>query len=279
MDFPKSIKTYARLLSNYPSFLAIDQATYRLAACYEKIADFESAAKTYRELVSKYPYSSYYQIAQSRMKTLAPLTKDAKASIEVQENVVDTAKTEGQAAKASMDLAAMYYDSGDYKKAISEYKKVAAESPNAEIAREAFQKAASILDEKEKDYKGAAKTLEEMVTKYPNEPDTAKNLFKLGRIYEENLQEFSKRTRDGQVLLKKSNENIEKAIDYYNKITETSSDADISADAFLRKGELYETRLKDKESAKKQYEDFLKHFPDHQDAEKIRERLQKLEEE
>jgi tetratricopeptide (TPR) repeat protein len=272
-----AIRMYQNLLENHPGFLSADKVTFQLAACLEKTGKIEQAAGLYRDLVVKYPYSAFFATADQKMKSLSPGTKEAGAAIQVQEGVVEDAKSDEQAAKASQELAVMYEQSGDYRKAIEEYRKVAADSSSPEMARNAYQKLAGLLDEKERDYRGAAEVLEEMVNKFPNEPDSEQNLFKLGRIYEENLEDKKVRVRDNQVLYKVDDGNVRKAIEYYDRLTETAPDADISADAFLRKGELYETRLKEADLAREQYQNFLSRFPDHPKAEHVKEKLKNLE--
>jgi len=277
-DFVKAAEMYNRLVSGYPTFLSIDKAVYHLAACQEKLGKISEAAASYREIVSKYPYSAFFQVAQNRMKNLSPGTDQGKAAIEAQEGIVDEAKGDIQSAQASMDLAAMLAKQGDYKKAVESYRKVISDAPNSDLARDAYKRMAALQDEKEKDYKGAAATLEEMTQKFPDAPGADQNLFRLGRIYEQDMQEYKTRVVDGQVRYRKDDENTRKALDYYNKVTEKYPDADVSADAFLRKGEIYMKQLKDPEEAKKEYQEFLKRFPDHPEADKIREKLDKLDE-
>ncbi|HNV72006.1 MAG TPA: tetratricopeptide repeat protein, partial [Candidatus Ozemobacteraceae bacterium] len=277
-DYPRAAEMYGKIVQNHPTFLSIDKVVYGLANCQEKTGNVEDAVKWYQEIVVKYPYSSFFKTAQSRMKSLAAGTQHAKGALEAQEGVIENARTDAQAAKATMDLAAMLTSQGEYKKAVEEYRKIANDPSNPELARQAYTRMASLLDEKEKDYKGAAAVLEEMVSKFPNEQGTDKSLYKLGRIHEENLQTLRTREQgDGSTLYKKSNENVRKAIEYYDRLTESFPDADVSADAYLRKGELYEGRIKDSDEALRQYKEYLRRFPDHDQAETIRKKVKKLE--
>jgi len=84
---------------------------------------------------------------------------------------------------------------------------------------------------------------------------------------------------DGKIQYKKDVGNTMKAIEYYDKLTEKFPDADVSADAYLRKGDLYKETLKDPDEAKKQFEEFLRRFPDHPQADSVREKLKQLENE
>ena len=82
---------------------------------------------------------------------------------------------------------------------------------------------------------------------------------------------------DGRIRYRKSSENVEKALEYYNSVTEKFPDADVSADAFLRKGELYEKELKDYDKARASYQEFLRKFPGHSEADEVRQKLQDIE--
>jgi len=140
----------------------------------------------------------------------------------------------------------------------------------------AYQKMIDILDNQQKDYDGAAKALEEMLQKYPDAEGADEAIYRLGRIYEEDLDTLKTQVIDGRVRYRKSSENVEKAIAHYNSVTEKFPDADISADAFIRKGELYEKELKNYDQARNAYESFLRRFPNHEDAGRIREKLEEI---
>ncbi|NLI78510.1 MAG: tetratricopeptide repeat protein [Candidatus Riflebacteria bacterium] len=278
-DYPQAADAYLQVVEGFPNFLSIDKATFHLATCYEKLGKQNEAAGMYRELVAKYPYSSYFQTAQSRMKSLSPGTEGAKAALELQEGLVDAAHTDQQGAKAALDLAAMHAKNGNFRQAIEEYRKVAAEASSPEQAAEAYRKMVSLLDEKEKDYKGAADALEEMLSRFPDAPGIDKSLMRLGKIYEKDLDNYHTRVVDGRVQYRKDTDNTLKAIEYYDRLTERFPDADVSAEAYLRKGDLYLDTLKDPDEAKRQYEEFLQRFPDNAQAETVREKLKKIESE
>lgn len=276
-DYPKAIDTYRKILDEHPEFLAIDKVVFQLASSLEKMLQYNSAVEYYQYLLTSYPYSSYSQAAQERMTALAPGTKHAAAAIEIQEEILDAAAGEEEAAQAGLDLAAMQAEAGKYKQAIRTYEKLAQESSDPDVAREAMKRMAIIMDEKEKDYKGAAKMLETLVNENPDSQDAKENLFRLGRIYEQDVQDLKTRVVDGQVRYRKSTANFTKALDYYDKLTESDPNADVSADAFLRKGEIYQKQFNDVDEAKRQYNEFLRRFPTHPEAESIRQRLKDID--
>lgn len=277
-NFDKAAETYERITRDFPTFLAVDKAMYHWGLCLEKLGKIDEAASTFRQIVAEYPYSTFFQAAQEKMVAMAPGTGQAKAAIELQENILEETSSDDQSVKAALDLADMYTESGNYSAAIDTYRNLIKETSDQEVIQDAYKKMATILDEKQKDYKGAAKVLEELIQNYPDDPDYELNLFRLGKIHENDMTAYKTQTNsDGSVRYRKSTENVMKAIEYYDSVTEKFPDADVSADAFLRKGDLYEKSLKDYDEAKQQYQEFLKRFPQHREAEKIRQRLKEIE--
>ncbi|PKL40332.1 MAG: hypothetical protein CVV41_19920 [Candidatus Riflebacteria bacterium HGW-Riflebacteria-1] len=276
-NYPMAIEIYRRIIEDHPAFLAIDRVYYNLASSQEAIGQIEQAAENYRKIVADYAYSTYFSAAQERMKRLSVGTGVQADAISTQEDFAATADAE-QAAQASLDLGDMHSESGNFKQAASAYRQAIAASGDQDEAVRAYRKLFDVLDAKQKDYQGAADLLEEMMQKYPDAPGTEDLTYRLGRIYEQDLDSMKKTTTsDGRVRYRKSVENVEKALNYYNSVTEKYPNADVSADAFLRKGELYEKELRNYDQARKSYQEFLDRFPRHEEARKIREKLRDIE--
>ncbi|MBF0405826.1 MAG: tetratricopeptide repeat protein [Candidatus Riflebacteria bacterium] len=276
-NIPLAVSCYESIVKDYQNFIMIDKVTFKLASCLESLGRTDEAAAYFRDIVAKYSYSEFFKIAQAKLNKAAPGTSLAQDAIEAQEKTLEGAKNDSQAAKAAYELANLHSKQGNKKQALEEYKKISAEYPNSDEARRAMQKMADLLD-KDKNYSEAASVLDDYVTKYPNDPDTEKNLLELGKIYEKNMQDYKTTTKEGRIVYRKSTENAQKALEYYEKVTETYPDQDSSAEAFLRKGEIYENSIKDPEQAKRQYQEFLKRFPDHAEAGRVSEKLKKLDE-
>ena len=62
-------------------------------------------------------------------------------------------------------------------------------------------------------------------------------VYRLGQIYEKDLDSMQKKVIDGQVRYKKNTENSRKAIEHYDSVTEKYPESDVAADAYLRKAE------------------------------------------
>jgi tetratricopeptide (TPR) repeat protein len=276
-NYPMAIEIYKRIIDEHPAFLAIDRVYYNLAMSHEAIGQIEQAAENYRKIVADYSYSTYFSAARERMTKLAVGTGVQADAISTQEDFVAAADAE-DAAKASLDLGDMHAGSGNFKKAADAYRQAASMAGDQEEAVAAYRKLIDVLDARQKDYKGAAAALEELMEKYPDAPGTGDLVYRLGRIYEQDLDSMKKTTtEDGRVRYRKSAENVEKALNYYNSVTEKYPDADVSADAFLRKGELYEKELRDYDQARKSYQEFLRRFPRHEQSSQIREKLRDIE--
>ena len=86
---------------------------------------------------------------------------------------------------------------------------------------------------------------------------------------------MKKKIVDGQVRYRKSDESSRKAIEYYDSVTDRYPDSDVAADAYMHKGKLYE-ELKEYSEARTQYEQFLRDFPQHKEAQSIRNKLKKI---
>ena len=275
-NYSMAAEVYTRIIEEHPAFLAIDKVYYNLATCQELLGQAEQAAENYKKVVADYSYSTFFQAAQEKMKKLAIGTGVQEGAIAVQETIVEDASDEEEI-KANLDLGDMRAESGDFKAAAAAYRKAIQASAEPEDAMAAYRKLISMLDEKQKDYKGAAAAVEEMLQRFPDAQGGADLVYRLGRIYEEDLESMKTQVIDGRIRYRKSSENVSKAIDYYNSVTEQFPDADVSADAFLRKGELYEKELKDYDKARQSYQEFLKQFPGHSEAGNIREKLEDLE--
>lgn len=276
-DYISASEIYEEIVFSYPAFLSIDKVHYHLGTCYELTGQKEDAVEQYKKVVTDYSYSSFFNIAQEKMKNLAAGTSYQEEAIEAQRDLYDDASAGEEEARAALDLGDMEAESGNFSQAVDAYKKAANASNDRNTAVMAYRKMIDLLDTKQKDYEGAAQKLEEMLQQYPDAPGNEEYIYRLGRIYETDIDSMKTTVIDGRVRYRKSAENVRKAVDYYNSVTEKYPDADISADAFFRKGQLYEKELRDYDKARKSYEEFLRRFPFHSDAAKARERLEEIE--
>ncbi|HNX74293.1 MAG TPA: tetratricopeptide repeat protein [Candidatus Rifleibacterium sp.] len=275
-NYVMAVDIYNKIIEEHPAFLAIDKVYYNLATCQEAMGMYDQAATNYKKIVTDYGYSTFVPAAQEKMKKLSIGTSAQEGAIAAQANIAADADNT-QEVKANMDLGDMQAEAGNFKDAAAAYRKAIQGSTDSDDAISGYRKLIGMLEEKEKDYEGAAKALEEMMQRYPDAQGNEDLVYRLGRIYEEDMDSMKTQVIDGKIRYRKSTENVEKAIDYYNSVTEKFPDADVSADAFLRKGELYEKELKEYDKARASYEEFLRKFPNHSEADNIRQKLQEIE--
>ena len=267
---------YTKIIEEYPTYMAIDKVYFNLAACEEAMGMNEDAATHYQKIVSDYAYSTNFAAAQEKMKLLSAGTSVAEAAIESQEEIAEDKSYTEEGGKANLDLGDMQADAGKYKQAASSYRKAIRDANSQEEGVEAYRKLVSMLDEKQKDYKAAAATIEEMLEAYPNASGNEDMIYKLGQIYENDMDSMVKKVVDGKVRYRKSDENSRKAIDYYNSVTERYPDSNVAAEAYIHKGKIYE-ELKEYSEAKAEYERFIKEFPQHNDVPSIKKKIRDLE--
>lgn len=274
-NYVQAQDVYARIIDEYPSYMAIDKVFYGLACCQEAMGMYDEAVGNYQKVVSDYSYSSFFAAAQEKVRKLAPGTSVAETALETQKEWTEEQSGEG-VTRANLDLGDMQAESGKFKQAAASYRKAIKESESPEESVEAYRKLVSMLDEKQKNYEEAAKVIEEMIQKYPDAKGNEDMVYRLGQIYEKDLDSMQKKVIDGQVRYKKNTENSRKAIEHYDSVTEKYPESDVAADAYLRKAEIY-SELKEYSSARQSYENFLKQFPQHPDAADVREKLNELE--
>ncbi len=275
-DYPNALNIYSKLINEYPSFSSIDKAYYNLAVCCETLGRFDEAAQYYGAVVSNYTYSTFFKAAQEKMKKLNSVAKDKSNAIEIQEEVVYNAEDE-EKSQANVDLGDMNVESGNYKDALTAYQSALKGMQNTDDAVGVYKKMVDVMEEKQKDYKGAVKMIDEMVQKYPNAQGSEDLIYRAGRMYEEDIDSMKKTvSSDGSVRYRKSRESMEKAIDYYDKVTEQYPDSEAAGNAALRKAEIYYNELKEYSDAKNAYQEFLSKYPEHPEAKNVRKKLREL---
>jgi tetratricopeptide (TPR) repeat protein len=276
-DYPKAIEVYQQIIDNYPTYMTIDKVYYNLAGSYETVGKYEEAAAYYSIIVSDFSYSTYFSTAQEKMKKLSIGTRSQDSALEIQENLAYEADSEGEM-QANIDLGDMQVEAGQYKRAATSYRNALKAVEHPEDAIDIYRKLVSVLEEKQKDYNGATEAIEEMLNRYPNVQGGEDLVYRLGRMYESDLDSMKKTVdSSGNVRYRKSKENLTKATDYYSKVINNYPYSDAAADAYLRQGEIYSKELWEYGKAKRVYETFLRNFPDHVEANSVRRKIEELE--
>lgn len=275
-DYPKAIDIYEQIIEHYPTFMTIDKVYYNLASICEIVGKYEEASEYYSIIVADYSYSTYFATAQEKMKKLAIGTKSQETALELQEYLVDEADSDTEM-QANIDLGDMQAEAGQYKNAADSYRNALRAASYGEDAIDIYRKLVNVLEEKQKDYEGATQAIEEMLTRYPNVQGGEDLVYRLGRMYETDLDSMRKTVdSSGNVRYRKSRENLVKAADYYSKVISNYPYSAAAADAYLRQGEIYSKELWEYDKARKAYEAFIRNFPDHSENSNARQKLEEL---
>lgn len=275
-NYIQAHEIYARIIDDYSSYMAIDKVYFNIATCEEAMGMYEEAAAHYQKVVSDYKYSTYYEAAQEKSRKLSPGTEVSEKAIESQEEFADDVAQTDKAIKANIDLGDMQASSGQYKQAAKSYRKAINEATDQDEAVEAYRKLVDVLDNQQKDHKLAASVIEEMLQKYPDAKGNEDMMFKLGQLYESDVDSMKKEIIDGKTRFKKNNATTQKALNYYDSVTEKYPDSEAAANAFQNKARIYQEQ-KNYEAARREYENFLSNFPQHNDAAEVKQKLQDLE--
>ena len=147
-----AIKFYSVMKNDYPNYSKIDEILYYLAYEYEQAGDLDNARKVYYELIQKAPKSKYVPNAylafgelffQEAMGDPSKWTLAGEAYKQVLKYPPPENKTWGY---AHYKLGYVYWNTGDYPKAIQEFKETIefgdkySDQPNAAQLQKAARK-------------------------------------------------------------------------------------------------------------------------------------------
>jgi TolA-binding protein len=148
----KAIKYYTKMKDEYPNYSKLDEVLYYLAYEYEQAKDLQNARKVYFELIEKAPKSPYIPNAYLAFGELFfqeaqgdPSAWDLaeQSYLKVIEYPAPNNKVYGY---AHYKLGYVYWNKNDYKKALSQFKKVIdygeqfAQLPNAKQLQKAARR-------------------------------------------------------------------------------------------------------------------------------------------
>lgn len=140
-----AIRYYVRMKEDYPNYSKIDEVLYYLAFEYEQKQDLENARQVYLELIEKAPQSSYIPNAYLAFGELffadamGDPSKWALAAQAYKEVVKYKPPQNKVYGYAQYKLGYVYWNSGDYPRAIQQFKRVIeygddfSELPNAKL--------------------------------------------------------------------------------------------------------------------------------------------------
>jgi len=142
----KSIKLYKQILSNYPTFVRADEATYYLGAALQDIGERKEAVQEFTRLVRTYPDSGYVPDAYVQIGEYYFDNNNAYKALRAYQKAAAYRDSE-KYPFAMYKLAWCYYNVGEYGKSIDTMKTVVAYSMAANDGTEGAKKSRITLQE------------------------------------------------------------------------------------------------------------------------------------
>ncbi len=182
-----------------------------------------------------------------------------------------------------------------YDQAAKSYNKLIEQFPSSEEAKQAYELLGAMYDEDMRDYPNAIRTYEAAVARYKNEPIVLRSLRAMANI-QQNKTNQSARAIESYLKIAdifKGPEGLEAllaaeriasfnmrdwktAIDINNRITAFAPQHEEAIKAQFNNASITEDELKDKEAAKKLYEEFVAKYPNHSLARDAKRRIEAI---
>lgn len=181
--FSQAISAYSELVRQFPKDERADEAQYGIAICYKQMGQDDKAVQAYRKLVRDFPNRSIARDVQLNLGVHYFRQKNyAQAIAEFQKVIEQYPKTEA-ASRAKYNIGRSYVKLGSFQQAIRMFKKINDKSSIA--AKAAFEIARAWYDERNKDrsIQKAISAFENVVNKFPKEPEATKALLYIVECY------------------------------------------------------------------------------------------------
>lgn len=188
----EAIRTYQRVINEYPSGNWVQEAKWAIADCMINLSQWRVAMTAYEEYVQAYPKDARVGEAQRRIVVLKDLIR--------YQTLVDEAN-QRKAFDAQFQIARIVQEQlSNNQKAIIEFRKVTANWPASHLADDALYAVGSVYLSMGETRK-ARESFTEMALRYPDSNLADDAMLMVGRSYEEEAQKLATLTRTATVAL------------------------------------------------------------------------------
>ncbi len=198
--YEEAIKIYDRIL---PRLLgtSIKEPFYRKGLCLHGLKRFKEAIATWQYLLSRYPSGDYSDDAALDIaRTYAFNLKERDLAIRKYEQFLSRYPKSDRIAEARYQIAGVYYEKGDYKKALKSYERIATWFPLSKEYELAVYREGQCLSLIGK-YEDAIRAWRNLPNHRPKSPYADDILLAIGDIYLEILNKSSNAIKSYQKLL------------------------------------------------------------------------------
>ena len=121
-NFDEAIVNYTKLFNNYPQSILLPIAYYSIGDSYFNLGDYSKSIENYNKVITQYPKSSYVYDAVNGIQYCFIVQEKQNEAINYLNNFITRNKNLDFIDKIQFKKAEIYYSSGEYEKAINEYK-------------------------------------------------------------------------------------------------------------------------------------------------------------
>ena len=137
-NFDEAIVNYTKLFSNYPQSPLIPIAYYSIGDAFFNKGEYSDAIDSYNLLIERYPKSSYVYDAVNGIQYCYIVQDQQDKAISYLDSFIKSNGNSEFLDKIQFKKGEIYYSSGNYLSAISEYQKVIDEYSNSTLVPSAY---------------------------------------------------------------------------------------------------------------------------------------------
>ena len=256
--YDEAKKEFIGLITKYPQSKILDEAQFLLAECFEKNNEFRSAAKSYRQVQVFYPKSSFAVTSLMKSAQINQKLKDYESASENLYHLIEFYQRGKNVKEARLLLAEIFEAQKKYQQATLELDKLLAQTEKGRINASALYKKGHIelvsghvqgaedifFNLIEKYQSSMESDIKNAVNKsYKNLADISrdKGFFQKSIDYLKKIQNYQQNNLYAFKIAENlySLKNYSEAIEFYEIITNNSSDRTYKLESYFQSGKCY----------------------------------------
>jgi TolA-binding protein len=132
-QFENAINSYGQLFSNYPNSTLLPIAYYSIGDSYFNLGEYQKAINAYSKLISEYENSPYVYDAVNGIQYCYIVQDKQSEAIEYLNQFIINNQNSPFLDKVQFKKGEIYYSSGEYTKAITEYSTLGGKYPDSKL--------------------------------------------------------------------------------------------------------------------------------------------------
>lgn len=181
-NFKDAISSYGKMFSSYPNSNLLPTAYYSIGDSYFNLGEYSKAIQNYEKVISEYMNSSAVFDAVNGIQYCYIVDDKQEKAINYLGNFIAEHPEFKYNDKIQFKKGEIFYSSGNYDKAIKEYKIFVDTYNESPLIQEAYYWIAKSAEQLNK-YKESIKYFKESIDLFPNSEIGINSIIELGKIY------------------------------------------------------------------------------------------------